>query len=179
MRWLLVAEPALVPRRAHLLLVAEPLQVLGRDVYSRRFRRGRLWMWGFGGHDAIVPVLSGKFRPAPRSRGRYTVLGRRDVGGPELVVPEASEVAAGPRKVGRMDSDADSNGAQFALIRDHPPTCGNWLSTAQTECRRMPADPDNDTGGQVVAGSNPVSSTQVRDGFGLSGGRTPQGYLRH
>jgi hypothetical protein len=41
MRRLLVAESALVPRCAHLLLVAEPLQVLGRDVSPRRFRRGR------------------------------------------------------------------------------------------------------------------------------------------
>ena len=62
---LLVAEPALVPRRTHLLLVAEPLHVLGRDVHPRRFRRGRWWMWGFGGHEAIVSVLGGKFRPAP------------------------------------------------------------------------------------------------------------------
>jgi len=62
---LLVAESALVPRRAHLLLVAEPLQVLGRDVHRRRLRRGRWWMWGFGGHEAIVSVLGGKFRPAP------------------------------------------------------------------------------------------------------------------
>src|SRR5689334_17380672 len=38
---LLVAEPALVPRRAHLLLVAEHLQVLGSDIDQWRFRRGR------------------------------------------------------------------------------------------------------------------------------------------
>ena len=62
-RRLLVAEPALVPRRAHLLLVAKPLQVLGRDVDPRRFRRGRWWMWGFGGHEAIVSVLGGELRP--------------------------------------------------------------------------------------------------------------------
>jgi hypothetical protein len=64
---LLVAEPALVPRRPHLLLVAEPLPVLGRDVHPRRFRRGRWWMWGFGGHEAIVSVLGGKFWPGTRA----------------------------------------------------------------------------------------------------------------
>ena len=67
MRGLLVAEPALVRRPANLLLVAEPLQVLGRDGRPRRFRRGR-WMWWFGGHEAIVSVLDEKFRSAPRLR---------------------------------------------------------------------------------------------------------------
>jgi hypothetical protein len=62
MRRLLVAEPALVPRLARLLLVAEPLQVLGRDTHPWRFRRGGWWMWGFGGHVAIVSVLDGRFR---------------------------------------------------------------------------------------------------------------------
>jgi hypothetical protein len=65
MRRLLVAQSALIPRRAHLLLVAESLQVLGREVAAPRFRR-RWWMWGFGGHEAIVAVLDGNFRPAPR-----------------------------------------------------------------------------------------------------------------
>jgi hypothetical protein len=59
MRRLFVAEPALVPRLAHLLLVAKPLQFFGRDVNPQRFRRGWWWMWGFGGHEAIVPVLGG------------------------------------------------------------------------------------------------------------------------
>lgn len=73
MRRLLVAEPTLVPRRAHLLLVDEPLQVVGRDVHPRRFRRGPWWMWGFGGHEAIVSVVGEKFRPTPRSlQGRRT-----------------------------------------------------------------------------------------------------------
>jgi hypothetical protein len=63
MRRLLVAEPALVPRLAHLLLVAEPLQVLGRDAHPWRFRRGAWWMRAFGGHEAIVTLLEGKFRP--------------------------------------------------------------------------------------------------------------------
>src|ERR1700757_3278552 len=63
MRRLLVAKPALVPGFAHLLLVADPLQVLGRDVHPWRFRRGWSWMWGFGGHEAIVPVLRGAVCP--------------------------------------------------------------------------------------------------------------------
>lgn len=54
MRRSLVAEPALVGRRAHLLLVTEPLQVLGRDARTRRLGRGRRGAWGFGGHDAII-----------------------------------------------------------------------------------------------------------------------------
>lgn len=33
MRRLLVAEPTLVPHRAHLILVTESLQLLGRDVH--------------------------------------------------------------------------------------------------------------------------------------------------
>ena len=58
MRRLLVAEPVLVPRRAHLFLVAEPLQVLARYVRPWRSRPGG-WMWGFGRHEAIVSVLGG------------------------------------------------------------------------------------------------------------------------
>lgn len=54
MRRLLVAEPALVQRRAHLLLVTEPLQVLGRDGHPRRLRRGRRLVCRFGGHEAII-----------------------------------------------------------------------------------------------------------------------------
>jgi hypothetical protein len=75
---LLVAELALVPRRAHLLLVAEPLQVLRRDVHPRRFRRGRWWMRWFGVHEAIVSVLGGKFRPPVRF-GRSRHLGGRPI----------------------------------------------------------------------------------------------------
>lgn len=62
-RRLLVAEPTLVPCRSHLLLVTKPLQVVACDVHPRRFRRGRWWMWGFGGHEAIVSVSGGEFRP--------------------------------------------------------------------------------------------------------------------
>lgn len=58
MRRLLVAEPTLVPRRADLLLVTEPLQLLGRDVYPRPFGRRGWWLWGLGGHEAILPVLT-------------------------------------------------------------------------------------------------------------------------
>src|SRR5262249_36251933 len=64
-RRLLVAKPAPVPRRAHLLLVAEPLQVLGRDVHPRRVLRGRGWVGGVRGAGGDVSVLGGKFRPAP------------------------------------------------------------------------------------------------------------------
>jgi hypothetical protein len=53
----LVTEPILVARRAHLLLVAESLQFLRRDVHPRRFRRGRWSMWRFGGHAVIVSVF--------------------------------------------------------------------------------------------------------------------------
>ncbi len=57
MRRLLVAEPALVPRRAHLILVAVPLQVLGGDAHPRRLRCLRWWpVRGCGGHEAIVSV---------------------------------------------------------------------------------------------------------------------------
>ena len=56
MRRLFVAEPVLVPRRAHLILVAEPVQVLRGDAYPRWFRRGRWSMRGLGGHNAIVSV---------------------------------------------------------------------------------------------------------------------------
>jgi hypothetical protein len=59
----LVAEPALVQRLAHLLLVAEPLQVLGRDAHPWPFRRRGWWRRGFGGgHEAIVTVFEAKFR---------------------------------------------------------------------------------------------------------------------
>jgi hypothetical protein len=81
MRRLLIAEPALVARGAHLLLVAEPLQLLGRDVHPRRFRRGRSWMWGLGGHEAIVPVSAGKEASLTLSRLK-------------LVAPESSSVVA-------------------------------------------------------------------------------------
>ncbi len=65
MRRLFVPQPALVPGIAHLFLVAEPLQVLGRDAHPWRFRRGGWWMWGFGGHVAIVSVLAdGSLRDA-------------------------------------------------------------------------------------------------------------------
>lgn len=50
----LVAEPALVRRRPHLLLVTEPLQILGRDARPRGLLRGRWSAWGFGGHEAII-----------------------------------------------------------------------------------------------------------------------------
>lgn len=64
-RRLFVAEPVVIPRRAHLLLVAEPLQVLGRDAHLWRFPRDGWWMWGFGGHEAIVSVLAdGSLRDA-------------------------------------------------------------------------------------------------------------------
>ncbi|OBH08930.1 hypothetical protein A5695_01910 [Mycobacterium sp. E1747] len=54
MRRLLVAKPALVGRRAHLLLVAEPLQFLGREAHRAGLRCGRRSVWGFGGHEAII-----------------------------------------------------------------------------------------------------------------------------
>lgn len=72
MRRLLVAEPTLVPRSAHLLLVTEPLQVLGRDVYPRAFGRRGGWLWGFGGHEAILPVLTA--RPARRTVGLFYIV---------------------------------------------------------------------------------------------------------
>src|SRR6185437_12071315 len=65
MRRLLVAESALIRSRAHLLLVAEPLQVLGRGLDPWRSRRGGPLVWGFGGHEAIV---SGLARLVQRSR---------------------------------------------------------------------------------------------------------------
>lgn len=52
----LVAQPTVVGSLAHLLLVAEPLQVFGRDVHPIRFLRGRR-MFGFTGHEAIVAYL--------------------------------------------------------------------------------------------------------------------------
>ena len=65
MRRLLVAEPALVPGIAYLFLVAEPLQILGRDAHPWRFPRGGSRMWGFGGHMAIISVLAdGSLRDA-------------------------------------------------------------------------------------------------------------------
>jgi hypothetical protein len=57
--------------------------------------------------------------PARHRGGRVDdirFLDRVGCRGPEVVVPEASEVAAGPRKVGRMDSDAGSNDAQLAGV---------------------------------------------------------------
>ena len=54
----LVAQPALVRRRAHLLLVTEALQILRRDARPLRGgRRGGRGFGGFGGHDAIVSAL--------------------------------------------------------------------------------------------------------------------------
>jgi len=51
--WCLIAQPVVVRRLPHQILVAEPVQFLGRDVHPRRFRRGR--GWGFGVHSGDCP----------------------------------------------------------------------------------------------------------------------------
>jgi hypothetical protein len=48
-----------IPRRARLVLVAKPLQVLGLDVHPRRFPGGHWWIRGLGGHEATIAVLGG------------------------------------------------------------------------------------------------------------------------
>ena len=60
-----------------------------------------------------------------------------------------------------MDSNVDSNGTQFVGVRGCSATYLNGLRTVRTGRPRMPTDAENDTGGQVVAGSNPVSPTDV------------------
>ena len=58
------------------------------------------------------------------------------------------------------DSNADSNGTQFVGIRDRPQGCRKLsYELRRAGHPRMPTDVENDTGGQVVAGSNPVSPT--------------------
>jgi hypothetical protein len=58
--WCLIMQPVVVRRPPHQILVAEPVQLLGRDVHPRRFRRGR--GWGFRVHGVIVSLLDGEFR---------------------------------------------------------------------------------------------------------------------
>ena len=53
----LIAQPVVVRRPPHQILVAEPLQILGRDVYPRRFRRGP--GWGSGSMAVIISLLEG------------------------------------------------------------------------------------------------------------------------
>ena len=62
-----------------------------------------------------------------------------------------------------MDSNADSNGTQFGRVRDCSPMCGNGFLAATTEHARMPPNVKIESGGQVVAGSNPVREPTVRE----------------
>ena len=66
--WCLIAQPVVVRCPPHQILVAEPLQVLGRDVYPRRFRRGP--GWGFGVHSGDCLSFRRKVpAPPPQSIG--------------------------------------------------------------------------------------------------------------
>jgi hypothetical protein len=54
-----------------------------------------------------------------------------------------------------------SNSGVFATVRRRP---RNYASRARIGVRRTCTDPFDDTGGQVVAGSNPVSPTKEHAG---------------
>jgi hypothetical protein len=152
---LLVAEPALVPSRAHLLLFTEPLQVLQCDVHPRRFRRDRSWMWGFGGHEPIISVLGGKFRPA--STVARTPLHTRKV-------DPARQRALGSRF-------ASPHTVRSSL--DHPLQCsarfGSVFRCARSEyhrltayfikCRQIPFPQVGRSHNPLVAGSSPARPT--------------------